>query len=144
MTAGHLQYFKKWDKLIDLEALATEFQKNPYWISRGVERELSGERCMNSLDIKSFRKNKMDETYDLILFRKSKLNAVDFSKSPFNVSDRVAVSIEIHDRTYQKIFSSSSQSLMTVETSVCSGAIVKISAQDICINLSQKPRRLIE
>jgi hypothetical protein len=54
----YLQYFKKWDKLIDLEALATEHQKNPSWISRGIERELSGEKCISSLDIKSFRKNK--------------------------------------------------------------------------------------
>ena len=88
-----MQYFKKWDKLIDLEALATEYHKNPYWISRGIERELSGERCMSSLNIKSFRKNKADDTYDLILHRESKYNGVDFSKSPFTTGDRVAISI---------------------------------------------------
>ena len=128
--------------------MATDFQKDPYWISRGMERELSGDRCLCNLDIKSFRKNKADESYDLILTRSTNNNInngnSDLSKSLLNVPDRVSVSVEIHNRSFQKPFSSFSKTLMSLETSVCSGTIVKMNGQDIFINLKQKPRRLIQ
>ena len=162
--------------MIDLEYRATESEKIPLWLTPGKKREklglkwyVFGNHCLHDfalknyfaflfslsgLEIKTFRKLKGSQSFELILERAGD-NPCD---RVFVVGDRVIVSTEknygpvangagledIEDIATDQRFTSLSLLLPIIDVASCCGSITKVTPNAVHIDLEQKPRRLIE
>lgn len=158
INSKHLQYFKHWDRLIDLESLAMKKNiQSHLWCERGLYREQQGEKCLSSLRILSFdqsannggRSQKLDiifektcsDSYSSQFSSKSETTEddLDFQTMAFVMGDRVIISIERSIRQFEEINwkSKTSTTLASTLFDEYSQALMSLQA-NLCIGTVSK------
>ena len=100
VTSSQLLYLKQWDRLLELESIATEVNKAGNWALTSLEKESSGDKSISDVQVmRHFIDTSPDavaESYVIVFSRKS-TNSSDDLESVFVVGDKVYVSIESSD-----------------------------------------------
>ena len=170
LNAAHLAYLRHWDKLIDLEAIAVSTIHNQIWTvpSAILENGYHGFKCIGNLRIVSCTKQTTSaEGYTITL------NAVNAAREiklcSFLVGEKVILSIEyfcefethvekeevvdIEDISSYKSRSKTSRTSVSylrpwdvsnVEPHITTGIITSFENNEICVSVSNEPRRLIQ
>ena len=147
LTSLHLGYFRKWDRLIDLESNVVQSNYQDLWILPGIVKEKKGEKCISNLrSLSCSSKNTDNGKFCIILIRAD--NFADPIPKNLSKDDRVFLSLECTGRKSENdiedIGNRSIWEVVSVEPAIATGVISKITELEIHMDLQDCPNRLTE
>jgi hypothetical protein len=163
LKQSHIQYFRYWDHLLDLEASAeADSTVQGKWRASGAVLQYIGEKCIGNVNVGSIEK-KIHDCYELklnlpkFLKKDSDAEISDDSAKHFAVGDHVIISVDkiTSNDCSRSIDSSLSYDIedlikdavspkITVEPNICGGIIKDISESHLIVTLKQTPKRLLK
>ena len=163
LKQSHIQYFRHWDHLLDLEALAeADSTTQGIWRASGAILQYIGEKCIGNVNIGSVEKNNLD-CYELKLNLPKLLKndpdgeISDDSAKHFSIGDHVIISVDKitsidsprstdSSLSYdiEDLIKDAANPKITVEPNICGGIIKDISESNIIITVKQTPKRLLK
>lgn len=163
LQARHMQYWKHWDKLIDLEAIASESEANRTKFNvSGEERSRRGDCCVTRLSLQQFShvdtlgnavlqislQQRQPQCHQLSPCQQgpeSEPNGMMCSplSEIFVTGDRLVVSLErlpFHNSSNNTNKPAGRQSFSTtteLHANICSGSVLQVSMSSVTLNITQ-------
>jgi len=142
-----LSYFRKWDRLIDLESNVLQSNYQDLWNLPGIVKEKNGDKCISNLRSLSCSSIQSENgKYCLILMRAER--ASEPIPKNLSIDDRVLLSLECAglktDKDIEDIGLKSTWEVVSVEPAIAMGVISKITESEIHMELQECPNRLTE
>lgn len=164
ISARHLQYLKHWDSLIDLELIATESNARNLWSQSGISREMSGQKCLSSLELDAAAMVSKDANTMEIKLKRCSDSAggmkwisllQELNKMQVMAGDRMLISLEKVSASASVGVTPSGSSrssagtpvepmIQAINSNICSGTIQEIQADYICIAVNHGARAIRE
>lgn len=100
VSPSQLQYLQHWDRLLELESIATEVDRASNWVVNSREKEASGDKSLSEVRVVNhFAGANADNAHEYVLvFAKQTASASDDLETVFSVGDKVYVSIESSEK----------------------------------------------
>lgn len=147
IKSQQLSYFRKWDRLIDLESNVLQSNYQDLWNLPGIVKEKNGDKCISNLRSLSCSSIQSENgKFCLILMRAER--ASEPIPKNLNINDRVILSLECAglkpDRDIEDIGRESTWEVVSVEPAIAMGIISRITESEIHMELQECPNRLTE
>lgn len=145
---NHLEYFCRWDKLIDLESKATAANYHRIWTLSSQVRQVTRAKCIGGLRL-STETNLESETEKVTLIFRQEYNGQVENRNvvsmTFSVGDRVVVSVEKRSETLSSVDIEDLNrppAIGDIEPNLCSGRIVSITTDEVHVDVKSLSKRL--
>jgi len=142
-----LDYFRTWDRLIDLESNVLQSNYQDLWILPGIVKEKKGDKCISNLRSLSCSSKQSENGKFCLILMRAEICADPIPKN-LSKDDKVFLSLECTGRKSENdiedIGRHSTWEVVSVEPAIASGVISKITESEIHMDLQDCPNRLTE